>query len=84
MLAGVFLLAAATSAEVPRDPNRRSVELTFLKSLPGQRENLKQFIVLNWFAMDKKAKEQGLMDAFTVVDTGTEEGPWNVLVTVCP
>jgi hypothetical protein len=67
---------ASASAE------RRAVELTFLKSNPGEREQLKTFIVLNWFAMDKIAKEQGLMSAFTVMDTGTDEGPWNVLVSV--
>lgn len=60
----------------------RAVELTFLKSNPGEREQLKNFIVLNWFAMDKIAKEQGLMSAFTVMDTGTHDGPWNVLVSV--
>ena len=53
-----------------------------MKSNPGEREQLKSFIVLNWFAMDKVAKEQGLMSAFTVMDTGTDEGPWNVLVSV--
>lgn len=56
--------------------------MTFLKSNPGEREQLKTFIVLNWFAMDKIAKEQSLMSAFTVMDTGTDEGPWNVLVSV--
>lgn len=39
-------------------------------------------LFLNWFAMDKIAKEQGLMSAFTVTDTGTDEGEWNVLVSV--
>lgn len=60
----------------------RAVELTFLKSNPGERENLKRFIVANWFAMDKVAKAQGLMDAFTVVDTGSDDGAWNVMVGV--
>jgi hypothetical protein len=68
------------AASVPTES--RAVELTFLKSSPGEREQLKSFIVLNWFAMDRVAKEQGLMSAFTVMDTGTDEGPWNVLVSV--
>jgi hypothetical protein len=76
----VALLSTVTSASTPTD--RRAVELTFLKSNPGERELLKTFIVLNWFAMDKIAKEQGLMSAFTVMDTGTDEGAWNVLVSV--
>lgn len=63
-------------------PGRRAVELTFLLSKPGDRERLRQFIVLNWFAMDAIAKERGLMRAYTVMDTGTDEGEWNVLVAV--
>lgn len=78
--------AAASAPSAPNaaatQPSRRAVELTFLKSLPGQRENLRAFIVANWFAMDRIAKEQGLMDAYTVLDTGSDEGPWNVLVSV--
>jgi hypothetical protein len=61
---------------------RRAVELTFLKSTSGNRENLKSYIVQNWFEMDKIAKAQGLMSAFTVMDTGSDDGAWNVLVCV--
>jgi hypothetical protein len=32
--------------------------------------------------MDKIAKAQGLIDSYRIFDTGTEEGPWNVLVVV--
>jgi hypothetical protein len=73
--------ASPKSANAPA-AERRAVELTFLKSLPGQREQLKAFIVANWFAMDKIAKDQGLMAAYSVMDTGSDEGPWNVLVSV--
>lgn len=81
MIAAALALVA-TIGSAASSTDRRAVELTFLKSNPGQREQLKSFIVLNWFAMDKIAKEQGLMSAFTVMDTGTDEGPWNVLVSV--
>jgi hypothetical protein len=62
--------------------NRRAVEHTFLQANPGERENLTKFIVTNWFAMDKSAKAQGLIDNYRIFDTGTDEGPWNVLVVV--
>jgi hypothetical protein len=77
-------MALATPGATATTPvtDRRAIELTFLKANPGQRDQLKTFIVLNWFAMDKIAKEQGLMRAFTVMDTGTDEGTWNVLVSV--
>jgi hypothetical protein len=81
-LAALVLSISVGTAIASTATDRRAVELTFLKSNPGEREQLKSFIVLNWFAMDKIAKEQGLMSAFTVMDTGTDEGPWNVLVSV--
>jgi hypothetical protein len=81
-VAATALLTLAGVAAATPNPEHRAVELTFLKSNAGQRDQLKEFIVLNWFAMDKIAKRQGLMSAFTVMDTGTDEGPWNVLVSV--
>jgi hypothetical protein len=80
LLAFALLLSSAFAASEPS--GRIAVELTFLKANPGQREQLKAFIVANWFAMDKSAKEQGLMRSYTVLDTGTDEGPWNVVVMV--
>lgn len=66
------LAAALSQAAAPID--RRAVELTFLRSNPGQREQLKSFIVLNWFAMDKIAKEKGLMNALTVMTQALTTG----------
>jgi hypothetical protein len=82
LLAVLVLSTGAPPARATPPQNRRAVELTYLKSAPGQREPLKQFIVRNWFAMDRIAVQQGLMRSFTVMDTGTDDGPWNVLVTV--
>ncbi|MFM8495738.1 MAG: hypothetical protein ACKOEM_09450 [Planctomycetia bacterium] len=79
LLLSMFAAVLATAAQ---PDGRRAVELTFLKSNPGQRERLKTFIELNWFAMDRVAKEQGLMSDYTVMDTGTDEGAWNILVSV--
>ncbi|MFO0227252.1 MAG: hypothetical protein ACK51K_10340 [Gammaproteobacteria bacterium] len=75
-------MSAADLATAAQPVGRRAVELTFLKSNPGQRERLKTFIELNWFAMDRIAQEQGLMSDYTVMDTGTDEGAWNILVSV--
>ena len=83
LLALTLMLCLGTAQAGAATPQgSRAVQLTFLKSNPGQREQLKRFIVLNWFAMDKIAKDQSLMSAFTVMDTGTDEGAWNVLVSV--
>ena len=75
LLAVLVLSTGAPPARTTPPQNRRAVELTFLKSTPGQREPLKQFIVRNWFAMDRIAVQQGLMRSFTVMDTGTDDGP---------
>jgi predicted SnoaL-like aldol condensation-catalyzing enzyme len=61
---------------------RRAIEMTFLKSKPTERETLKAFIVSNWFEMDKVAQEQGLIESYKITDTGSDEGDWNLLVTV--
>jgi hypothetical protein len=78
LLAAASQLCSQTAEQLPL----RAVELTFLKATPGNRENLKQFIALNWFAMDKIAVAQGLMKEFKVMDTGSDDGAWNVLVSV--
>lgn len=80
-----LLLTALTATPALAEPppaTRRAVEMTFLKSAPGSREALKQSIVANWFAMDRIAQAQGLMDSYTVLDTGTDDGVWNLLVSV--
>jgi ABC-type transport system substrate-binding protein len=75
-------MAMSTPSAAAAPGSLRAVELTFLKSADGERERLKRYIVDNWFAMDRIAKAQGLMDAFTVWDSGSDEGPWNLLVSV--
>lgn len=82
LLAGVLFFLVSSLIPAFAAAEKRAVELTFLKANPGQREQLKSFIVANWFAMDQVAKEQGLMAAYTVLDSGTDEGAWNVLVSV--
>lgn len=76
--------SAATHARPPEvpAPDRPAVELTFLKSVPGQRIQLRTFIERNWFAMDRIAQAQGLIADYTLYETGTDAGRWNVLVAV--
>jgi hypothetical protein len=75
--------ATSETAKSGEKTNRqRAVELTFLKSNPGDREKLKQFIVGNWFAIDAIAVKQGLMSEYTILDTGDDAGDWNLIVKV--
>jgi hypothetical protein len=64
------------------ETRRVAVELTYLKSKPGERGNLVRYIERNWFEMDRIAKEQGLMDDYIVLEAEDDEGAWNVLVAV--
>lgn len=75
--------AAAEDTPGATDTSRRvAVELTFLKAHPGERARLVRFIEDNWFAMDRIAVAQGLMRDYRVLETGRDDGPWNVLVEV--
>lgn len=83
-LAGPCLASAVANDTPPASDAapRVAVELTFLKALPGERERLVRFIEDNWFAMDRIAVSQGLMRDYRVLETGHDDGPWNVLVEV--
>ncbi len=63
-------------------PQRRAVELTFLRALPGERERLTKFIVANWFEMDRIAKLQGLMEDYRLLDSGADDADWHALMVV--
>ncbi len=61
---------------------RQAVELTFLKSNPGDRHRLKRFIEANWLEMDRIAKAQGLMSDYQLLDSNSDDGSWNLLMVV--
>jgi hypothetical protein len=73
---------AVTAAERGSATTSRVVTLTFLQSQPGRLAQLESFVRANWFAMDKLAVEQGLFVSYEWWDTGSDEGPWNAIVTV--
>jgi hypothetical protein len=75
---GVFAnVPASSTAE-----NKRAVEFTFIKSLPGKREQLVRYIDANWFAIDSIAVKQGLMRSYRMLDSGDDAEPWNIVVMV--
>jgi hypothetical protein len=59
-----------------------AIEYTFIQSLPGKREQLKRFIALNWFVMDAKAVDQGLMERYQLLESTDETAQWDVVVAV--
>ncbi len=80
-------LAAATGCQTSatRESSTNSpaaVEWTFLKAKPGKREALRTFIITNWFAMDERAVREGLMRSYRLLDSKTDDGPWDLAVEV--
>jgi hypothetical protein len=66
---------------------RRAVTMTHIHALPGQRENLKRYILTNWFAIDAAAVRAGLMKSFAIwekeKDSGAESWDFIVVDTWC-
>jgi hypothetical protein len=77
-----ILASLLAGSALAQSKTTRAVELTFLKSNPGERERLKAFLKANWFAMDEVAVEQGLMSSYRLLDSGSDEGEWNLIVAV--
>jgi hypothetical protein len=84
----VAFAAAPLAAEAPPAPapaidrTTASVAWTRLKARPGERANLANFIIANWFAMDRKAAEQGLITSYRLVSSIDPGGSWDLLVEV--
>lgn len=80
------LSACATpSASTPPSNSAPSVkvyELTFLQSTDTDPSRLVAFIKANWFAMDEKAQQAGLISNYRVLHSNEAYGAWNVMVMV--
>jgi hypothetical protein len=74
--------APAPAPALTPDRTTASVEWTRLKAKPGERANLANFIIANWFAMDRKATEQGLITSYRLVSSIDPGGSWDLLVEV--
>ncbi|TRW17978.1 hypothetical protein [Glacieibacterium frigidum] len=80
LTAGAALLpmsAAAATAVAPA----RIFEWTFLKSIGEDPTSLAKFIRANWFAMDAKSVQRGLMTGYAL-HVAADPGDWNVVVIV--
>lgn len=76
-------LALALMAPSETSPERPVViERTLLKALPSSREELAQYIVTNWFAMDALAVAQGLFTNYRLLENLSADGDWDFAVEV--
>lgn len=76
------LTVVAQTNAVPPSKNY-SYSFTYLKAKPGERDNLKQFIIRNWFAMDSIAVRQGLLNAYQLFENQHADSmQWDFTVVV--
>jgi hypothetical protein len=79
--------AELTPKAVIKEPVR-AVEMTYIQAKPGKREQMKRYLIENWFVLDEAAVKQGLMHSYRLLDTGEDAKPdtksdvkaWNIIV----
>jgi hypothetical protein len=79
------MLAAHATAQTNAVPANKDFVYTFtyLKAKPGERDNLKQFLIKNWFAMDSIAVQQGLFNAYQLFENQAQDSTqWDFTVVV--
>ncbi len=64
--------------------NQNTWTFTYLKAATGQKDNLKDFLKKNWFAMDSIAVRQGLFNDYELIENINTEGSltWDFIVAV--
>lgn len=90
ILAGGMILPGAALAAVPSPAPTPApiptptllIEQTYLKSMPGERESLRRFIIANWFAMDQRGVEQGIFTFYQLLETVDTNPDWDFVVAV--
>jgi len=80
----MFVLSNLVSADgvQEKEVKRKTIEMTFIQPREGQLRNTKEFIEKNWFAMDKIAKERGLMESYELLENHSDEDNWKLIVKV--
>ena len=83
----IFLIVVFTtisfSGHSQAATNNKSLwTLTYLKAKEGQKADLRAFIQKNWFAMDKRALEQGLLKQYHLLENSDATKEWDFVVMV--
>jgi hypothetical protein len=77
-----LLLAMLVCLSVQAQQKTVVWECTYLKALPGHKQNLAEFIRRNWFAMDSAAVAQGLMTGYKLLENSDSNAEWDFVVAV--
>lgn len=83
-IASLAALSAAppASAAIGLVPGTKLYEHTFLKAKPGQRANLAEFIIANWFPIDRKGMEEGIFTSFWLLEETGDNPAWDFVMVV--
>lgn len=74
---------SASAQQFPSSKNVQVYEYTFIKSHDAKPEKAIEYIVKNWFAMDKLAAEKGLLVEYNVFEANADaKAEWNIVVAV--
>lgn len=86
VLSAILLASTApglsSTKDMPPSTATQVVERTYVKALPGQREALAEFIVANWFELDRIAKERGLFTYYRLSENLDPSADWDFEVAV--
>ena len=82
----LVLFMHACSAPEKEIPANRDLTwtYTYLKANEGQRENLKQIVIKNWFVMDSIAVDQGILSSYELIENQNkaDSTAWDFIVAV--
>ena len=86
LLIHLLLGALATKGQQPMEQKEweNTWTYTYLKAKEEQRENLKQFVIKNWFAMDSIAVRKGLFNDYRLLENQDQstDAEWDYIVAV--
>ena len=84
LIIAFFLSLACLKAQNKPKQWQNTWTYTYLKAKEGQRENLKTFVIRNWFAMDAVAVKRGLFNDYKLLEnSGTDPASeWDFIVAV--
>ncbi|MFN7602972.1 MAG: hypothetical protein ACK5R0_16415 [Bacteroidota bacterium] len=79
-----LLFVGSISCLQAQSGNQNTWTFTYLKAANGQKDNLKDFLKKNWFAMDSIAVRQGLFNDYELIENINKEDSltWDFIVAV--
>ncbi len=80
----LFFIPLISFAQDNTETNQKTWTYTYLKAKENEKQNLKAFLIENWFAMDSIAVNQGLFNDYKLLEnTNTESSAdWDFIVAV--